>query len=104
MARNEVPDTRRDYPMQEKAIHDAGFSTATASVNEYRRLVVSMSYKEREPYFFLRANDLFFRPWINPHDTDFNFKLSHKTEGMMAITDWPVEDKQGYFIVAAPST
>ena len=63
LAQNQIPDTKRDYPMQNKAIRDAGFATTHESVREYRRLVVAMSYKEREPYFFLRANDLYFRPW-----------------------------------------
>lgn len=43
LALNQVPDTKRDYPMQEKAINDAGFATTPESIYNYRRTVVAMS-------------------------------------------------------------
>ena len=66
LARKEVPDSIMDDQAQQRAIHDSGFALSEESINTYRRIVVDLSIKEREPYFFLAANDKYFRPWAKP--------------------------------------
>lgn len=99
-----------DDMAQQKAIADAGFACNDVSISTYRRIVVDMSIKEREPYFFLRANDLYFRPWVKPVGKNIDCKLHTREKqedgeyATMKIKELPLEDKRGYFVVAAPST
>ena len=86
---------------------DAGFSTEDDAVNAYRKIVVDMSVEDRKPFFFLKANDDMFRPWIKPVGKKLDLTLSYKEDGALTtknILDLELEGKKGYFLVVAPST
>ena len=63
-----------------------------------------MSFKEREEIYFLKANDVNFKPWINPIGKSINTNLEYRDSTYKKFTDVPLDGKQAYFIIAAPST
>lgn len=52
--------------MQKEAMKLAGYDDSEAALAQYRKLVTSMSVEERKDIFFLKANDMLFKPWVNP--------------------------------------
>jgi hypothetical protein len=64
-----------------------------------------LSEKERKGIFFLEANDVYFKPHVNPKGRSIVTQLVSRTdEGWTKFTDVPLGDKAGYFVIAAPST
>ena len=107
LARKSVPPVELDEQTQRKAMKQAGFLTDDEAVDSYRRITVDMTVAERKPYFFLKANDDMFRPWIKPEGKRLDMDLTKKTDdgfGTMKITDLPLDDKECYLVIAAPST
>ena len=52
--------------MQKEAMKKAGYDDTEDALAQYRRLVTSMTVEERKDVFFLKANDMLFKPWVNP--------------------------------------
>jgi len=64
-----------------------------------------LSEEERKGVFFLEANDVYFKPHRNPVGKSIVTSLeSRADEGWTKFTDVPLEGKDGYFVIAAPST
>jgi hypothetical protein len=64
----------------------------------------AMSKEDRAEIFFCKANDLLFKPNLNPVGTSIVSTLFNKDHCEAKFTDVPLDGKQGYFIIASPST
>ena len=81
-----------------------GFKPNFQTLNKYRHAVKSMSTEERNDYFFLAANDRYFKPDVSPVGKNVNIKLESDKPGLDTFTQIDLEDKIGYLLIAAPST
>ena len=63
-----------------------------------------MTREKRSEIFFLKANDILFHPSRRPEGKSLITDLVSREDGITKFTDIPLGDKEGYFIVAAPST
>jgi len=63
-----------------------------------------MSKEDRAEIFFLKANDLLFKPNLNPVGTSIVSTLFKMDHSEAKFIDVPLDGKQGYFIIASPST
>ena len=61
-----TPPIRFDKEVQQKALIDCGYGTSQRVLNQYRSIVSSLTRAQRSEIFFLRANDMFFKPLVNP--------------------------------------
>lgn len=73
-------------------------------INSYRRSVSALSKEDRKSIFFLRINDEQFKPHVDPVGKSIVTDLYTKDLKDGHFTDVPLDDKDGYFIIAAPST
>ena len=64
-----------------------------------------MSREERSEIFFLRANDTLFKPKVNSLGESIVTSLMDRENQDAKFTDIEIDPgKDGYFIIAAPST
>ena len=87
------------------AMVSCGYKDGDAELGQYRKIVMNMDTKTRSQIFFLKANDLHFKPHVDPVGKSIVTELhSYPELNSAKFTDQPPEGKQGYFIIAAPST
>ena len=63
-----------------------------------------MSVEDRAEFFYLKANDLLFRPNLNVVGKSLLTNLVKNDYKEGKFTDLALDKKDGYFIIAAPST
>ena len=63
-----------------------------------------MKVEDRQEIFFLAANDKYYKPHLNPLGKSIVTDVYKKDHQKSKFTDMPLENEQGYFIIAAPST
>ena len=60
-----TPPMEFDKVAQQEALAECSFGTSQQVLNQYRSIVSSMTSDQRSEIFFLRANDMFFKPTVN---------------------------------------
>ena len=63
-----------------------------------------MSVEDRAEFFYLKANDQLFRPNLNVIGKSLITELVTRDYKHAKFTDLSKNKKDGYFIIAAPST
>jgi len=86
-----------------RALSDSGFSYTHESIRKYQNIVCRLPQEIRDQIFFLKANDKYFRPHLNPVGLKINTLMENEGQ-MKRFTDLMIKGKSGYFIIAAPST
>jgi hypothetical protein len=66
--------------------------------------VREMSIEDRREFFYLKANDELFRPNLNTVGKSLLTNLVTKDYKHAKFTDFALNKRDGYFIIAAPST
>lgn len=62
------------------------------------------SEEQRKDIFFLRANDVYFRPNRKPVGKNIATDLNNRAGEPIKFTSVELGEKRAYFIIAAPST
>ena len=93
-----------DEEIERAALRNCGYESSSLWVEGYRKFVREMSIEDRKEFFYLRANDQLFRPNIDIVGKSILTKLVKKDFGEAKFTDLALQEKNGYFIIAAPST
>lgn len=83
---------------------DSGYDITPEAVKQYQTIVSHASTEERKDIFFLRANDQLFHPEKNPVGGSLLTDIIDRDGKICKFTDVDLEDKNAYFVIAAPST
>ena len=87
-----------------KALKHCGYDTTPESREIFRLFMRAMTKEDRAEIFFLKANDLLFKPYLNPVGKSIVSTVFNKDNCEARFTDVSLDGKQGYFIIASPST
>ena len=91
-----------------KALKHYGYDTTPESREVFRLFMRAMTKEDRAEIFFLKTNDLLFKPNLNPVGKSIVSTVFNKDHCEARFTDVPLDlaldGKQGYFIIASPST
>ena len=102
--RHECPPIELDEDIERSALRKCGYKASSAQVEAYRKFVREMSIEDRAEFFYLKANDQFFRPNLNTVGKSILTQLVTKDYKEAKFTDFELTKSDGYFIIAVPST
>lgn len=75
------------------------------ALEKYREIVREMPLDKRSEIFFLKANDVLFKPHINPVGINIVTPLHELNGSKEKFVDVTLDEHDiAYFIIAAPST
>jgi len=69
------PPVEFDQEVQRLALEEKGYDASSETVRRYQHLVQTLPLEERQEVFFLRANDRFFHPEIDPKEKSLDASL-----------------------------
>lgn len=69
------PPVEFDQEVQRQALEEKGYDASSETVRRYQHLVQTLPLEERQEVFFLRANDRFFHPEIDPKERSLDASL-----------------------------
>jgi hypothetical protein len=93
IARNKSLTKELHRDVRINALKHCGFNAAPESRELFRLFVRAMSKEDRSEIFFLKANDLLFKPYLNPVGTSIVSTLFNKDHCEAKFTDMPLDGK-----------